>query len=247
MCRLKNKVALITGCNRGIGSVIMHLFAKEGASIIACARKETPNLSDEFAELKKNCGIEIYPLYFDLLNEEEIRIAMKSIYSQKLKIDVLVNNAGTGFVSLLQMTSLNKIRELFEINFFSQILITQYISKLMVKQNSGSIINMSSIAGLDGFAGYTAYGSSKSALNSFAKTIAKELAKNNIRVNAIAPGLTDTDLANRMGDKAKEDMLTQSAFCRLGNPEEIAQLALFLASDESSFITGQIIRIDGGI
>jgi 3-oxoacyl-[acyl-carrier protein] reductase len=245
--QLIGKTALITGCNRGIGKVAMRLFAQNGANIIACARKADLKFEKELNLLSQAYNITIFPLYFDLSNEEEIKIAMKAIYAKKIPIDILLNNAGVATGNLLHMTSLKTVREVFEINFFSQVLITQYISKLMVKQNGGSIINMGSVAGMDGFPGYTAYGSSKAALIFFTKTIAKELAKNNIRVNAIAPGLTETEMATGMEQKAKNEMLTQSAFNRLAKPEEIAQLALFLASDKSSFITGQTIRIDGGM
>lgn len=117
----------------------------------------------------------------------------------------------------------------------------------MIKEKKGSIINIGSVAGLDSFPGYTAYGSSKAALMLFTKTISKELASNNIRVNAIAPGLTDTGMAAQMEAKALNDMVIKSSFNRLGKPEEVAQLALFLASDKSSFINGQIIRVDGGM
>ena len=121
------------------------------------------------------------------------------------------------------------------------------ISKLMMRQKSGVIINMGSVAGLDSFAGYTAYGSSKAAVMSFTRIIARELASYNIRVNAIAPGLTDTNMANQMEGKAYQEMVNRSAMNRLGKPEEIAQLMVYLASDDASFVNGQVIRIDGGM
>ena len=244
---LSGKTVLITGCNRGIGESMMNLFAEHGASIIACCRKSSSEFEQKIQVVAEKNNVSITPLYFDLTNEDEIKKAINSLLSNKIKIDVLINNAGVAYGSLLQMTSMKTLKEVFEINFFSQVLITQYIAKLMTKQKGGSIINMASVAGIDSFAGYTAYGCSKAAIIYFTKTIAKELAPFNIRVNAIAPGLTDTQMAVMMEDKAKTDMITKSAFNRLGKPEEIAQLALFLASDQSSFITGQVIRIDGGM
>lgn len=244
---LDGKLALITGCNRGIGKEIMSLFASQGASIIACARKETPEFLMITQSLSKLHNVKIQSLFFDMSEEDSIKTAMKFIYSQKLKIDILVNNAGVATGGLLQMTSISKIKEIFQTNFFSHVLITQYVAKIMSKEKKGSIVNLGSVAGLDNFAGYTAYGSSKAAMMQFTKTISKELAVDNIRVNAIAPGLIDTGMAVQMENKAMNEMISKSAFNRLGRPDEIAQLALFLASDKSSFINGQIIRIDGGM
>ncbi|MEO8173148.1 MAG: SDR family oxidoreductase, partial [Sediminibacterium sp.] len=157
-----------------------------------------------------------------------------------------VNNAGVAHGGFFHMTPMHKIREVFEINFFSQVLVTQYITKIMLKQKSGSIINLSSIAGIDAHPGYIAYGSSKAALIYATKNMAKELASSNIRVNAVAPGLTETEMANQMEAKARENMIKHSAMNRLATPQEIANTVLFLASSQSEFITGQVIRVDGG-
>lgn len=244
---LERKTALITGCNRGIGKEILSLFASEGASIIACVRKETPDFISFISELSLKYAVSIESLAFDISDEEEIKAAMKSLVQKKVKIDILVNNAGIAAGAFLQMTSMKQLREVFQINFFSHVLITQLVSRIMLKEKKGCIINMGSIAGLENFAGYTAYGSSKAALMYFTKTIARELAPYNIRVNSIAPGLTDTGMAGQMEDKAWKEMVGRSDLNRLGDPKEIAELALFLASDKSSFITGQIIRADGGM
>ena len=145
------------------------------------------------------------------------------------------------------MTSMKQLKDIFQINFFSQVLVTQIISKLMMRQKHGSIINMGSVAGLDNFAGYTSYGCSKAAMMMFTKTIARELAPYNIRVNSIAPGLTNTGMAGQMEEKAWREMVERTDMKRLGNPDEIVRMMLFLASDEASFITGQIYRVDGGM
>lgn len=244
---LEGKTALITGCNRGIGKVMLETFAMNGASIWACARKETPEFTTFLNETASKYKVTIRALYFELTNEQEIKDALKVLVTEKCKIDILVNNAGIAHGGFLQMTSLSTIKDVFEINFFSQLLIIQIVSKLMMRNKSGSIINMSSIAGLDAYPGYSAYGSSKAALIYATKTLAKELAPFNIRINAVAPGLTETDMATQMEDKAKDIMVGDSAMKRLAQPQEIANMALFLASDLSSFVNGQVMRVDGGM
>jgi 3-oxoacyl-[acyl-carrier protein] reductase len=225
----------------------MTFFAREGASIIACVRKESVEFSSYIQDVSSKYGISADVLYFDMLDEESIKSTIKPLLIKKRKIDILVNNAGIAAGAFLQMTSMAQLKEVFQINFFSQVLITQLISKLMMREKQGAIINMGSVAGLENYAGYTAYGSSKAAIMYFTKTISKELAAYNIRVNAIAPGLTDTGMAGQMEAGAAKEMVEGSSMGRLAKPEEIAELALFLASDKSSFMTGQIVRIDGGM
>ena len=238
---------MITGCNRGIGKVALVHFAAAGCHLIACARKETEEFSSYIGTITEKYKVSVLPLYFDFKNEEEIKTALYDVIKQKVPIDVLVNNAGVAVGGLLQMTSLQQMKDVFQVNFFSQVLITQIISKWMMRRKKGSIINMGSIAGLDNYAGYTAYGSSKAALMQFTKTIARELSPYNIRVNAIAPSLTATGMAEQMEEKAYDEMKNRSNLNRLAKPEEIVKTMLFLASDDSSFINGQIIRVDGGM
>jgi 3-oxoacyl-[acyl-carrier protein] reductase len=244
---LQNKVALITGSNRGIGKAILETYACNGATIWACARKESEEFNHYLSDLSLKFNVIIKPLYFDLINEAEIKEIFNSNHLLKERIDILVNNAGIAFGGLFQMTSVRQLKNVFEVNFFSQVLITQYVSKIMIRQGSGSIINMSSVVGLDPDPGYLAYGSSKAALIYMTKVIAKELASKNIRINAIAPGLTETDMASQMEEKAKRTLIESSSMNRMASPTEIADAALFLASDMSSFITGQVIRVDGGM
>ena len=244
---LSGKTALITGANRGIGKEILALFAKEGASVFVCLRKEDPVFTFFVSQLALENNISIISLCFDFRDEESLKENIRNLVKRKIKIDILVNNAGIATGAFLQMTSMKDLKEVFQINFFSQVLLTQLISRIMIKERSGCIINMGSVAGLENFAGYTAYGSSKAALMFFTRTIARELAPYNIRVNAVAPGLTDTGMAGQMDKKASDEMLERSDMGRLGKPIEIAKLVLFLASDNSSFITGQVMRIDGGM
>ncbi len=238
---------MITGCNRGIGKEAVRLFAERGYNLICCIRKENEEFSAFITELKENNKIDADILYFEMTDEESIKEALKPILKDRRQIDVLINNAGIATGGFLQMTSMKQLKEVFQINYFSQVLITQLITKLMMRQKNGCVINMGSVAGLDNFAGYTAYGASKAAMMSFTRTIARELAPYNIRVNAIAPGLTDTGMAGQMEEKAWKEMVARTDMNRLGKPNEIAQMMLFLASDEASFITGQVYRVDGGM
>lgn len=247
MGKLQGKTALITGCNRGIGKATVEVFAAEGANIICAIRKENPEFKAFTDSLESKYSVTIEHRYFDLSDEESIKALVKGLTQEKRVIDVLVNNAGMPAGGMLLMTSIQKIKEVFQVNYFSQVLLTQLIAKMMMKQRKGSIVNMSSVTALDNQGGWTAYGGSKAAMISFTRTIARELAAFNIRVNAVAPGLIDTQMGGEMDERFQQDMLSRSDLARKGQPEEVANLIAFLASDASSYMTGQIIRIDGGM
>ena len=190
----------------------------------------------------------ITPVPFDLADEDEVKEGIKTIRSAKQHVDILVNNAGIIFTALFQMTSVKKMKEVFEINYFSQMLLTQSITKIMTRQKSGSIINISSSAAIEGNEGRMAYASSKAAIIASTKVMAKELAMYNIRVNAIAPGLTETDMMEGSTSKeALEYTLQRICMRRIGKPAEIANVALFLSSELSTYMTGQVLRVDGGM
>jgi 3-oxoacyl-[acyl-carrier protein] reductase len=243
---LKGKNAIVTGSNRGIGRAIVEAFAKNGACIWAHARKETPEFHADMDAVGIRYGLEIRRVFFDATDENAMKTAVKEIASSKQPVDVLVNNAGVAHGGLFQMTSLHKIREVFDINFFSALQLSQLIVRLMQQNRKGSIINISSTSGFDLKAGNIAYGVSKAALMAATKTLASELGSSGIRVNAIAPGLTDTDMAKLIDKKVSNDSLSHMALNRYAEPAEIAEVAVFLAADMSSFITGQILRVDGG-
>ena len=244
---LQNKTAVITGSNRGIGKAVLETFAENGADIFACVRKESDEFSNVTARLSEKTGVSITPVYFDLAESEQVKSGIKSILSSKKQIDILVNNAGVASGSFFQMTSLKDLKQVFEINFFSQILFTQGISRYMTRFKTGSIINIASTAGLIGDAGMTSYGSSKAAVMFATKTMATELGEMNIRVNAIAPSITKTDMFDQMEEKARSKLIDASALKRPAEAVEVANVALFLASDLSSYVTGQVLRVDGGL
>lgn len=244
---LNGKTAVITGCLKGIGRATMDLFAQNGADIFACCQFETEDFKQHIDDLSKENGVQIYPLYFDLCDSDQLKSAIKSIRSSKKNIDVLVNIAGMTQDALFHMTGMEQLKKVFEVNFFSQIMLTQYITKLMLQNKSGSVINISSISALDGNMGQLAYSSSKAAINGATKTMSIELAPHGIRVNALAPGVIKTDMTENLPAEVIDRQLARIKLKHLGMPLEVATTILFLASDMSSYITGQIIRIDGGM
>lgn len=245
---LQGKTAVITGCSRGIGQATLELFAQNGANIWACSRSPSDEYIRIINELAEQYSVWIRPVFFDLGDKDQITSAMKEILSVRGQIDILVNNAGmVSKNALFQLTSMKTIKEVFEINFFSHLLITQYILKAMTRQKSGCIINISSIAGIDGEPGQLEYVCSKAALIGATKKLSRELSYADIRVNAIAPGIIATDMIEMMAEDVMARFMQQCSTKRAGQPCEIANVALFLASDLASYITGQVIRVDGGL
>ena len=245
---LKNKNIVITGCNRGIGMAIMKACAESGANIIACMRKEAEDTVRAMQELSLAYNVEIIPFYCDMSDEAAIKEAAAQILKLKHPIDGMVNNTGiTGDNLSFPMTSMNKIREIFQINLFGPMYFTQRMLKNMMRNRKGSIVNIASMAAIDGEPAQMGYVSSKAAVIGETKKLASEMGKVGIRANAIAPGVTDTGMLQQMDEALLEKTLGRTALGRVARPEEIANVAVFLLSDRSSYITGQTIRVDGGV
>lgn len=244
---LKEKNAVITGCLKGIGRSTMDIFAQNGANIWACCQHEDADFEKHVEKLAAINNVRITPLYFDLLDPEQIKSAAHTIRETKLPVDVLVNVAGMTHDALFHMTTMEQMKKVFEINFFAHTLLTQYITKNMVRHKSGSVINVSSISAIDGNPGQYSYTASKAAIIGATKTLSAELAASGIRVNVIAPGVINTEMTENLPNDVMARLMAKSDLKRMGQPSEVAEVILFLASDLSSYITGQIIRVDGGI
>lgn len=244
---LKGKTAIITGCNRGIGRATLEKFCAYGSDVFALVRQESESFLQDIEKLKAQYGVEIIPIYADFKVEDEVKQAVKSILSYKKNIDILVNNIGIANPqAMFTMTKMETIKDAFQVNLFSSILLTQLISRSMLRNKKGSIIFVSSSAAFDGGANIE-YSASKAAIIGAAKRIAKELCVGGIRVNVVAPGLTSTDMGNSMSEEDEKVALSMNLMKRKGQPSEIADAIAFLASDMASFITAQVLRVDGGL
>jgi len=245
---LRGKNAIITGARTGIGKAVVELFAQNGANIWACIRNPDPEFQKYAKSLAADKNVWIKTVYMDLADEATVNAAAKEIMKQKESIDILVNAAGTvGENRLFYMTRISEMRRVFEINFFSEILFIQQISRIMLKQKSGVIVNIASVAGIDGDPAQLEYSASKSAIINATKKLAIELGAYNIRVNSVAPGLTNTKMLDTMQPETETRTLDRTIMKRRAEPVEIANAVLFLASDMSSYITGQTLRVDGGM
>ena len=237
---------IITGSNRGIGKAMVETFAASGANIWACARKLTPEHESWLKETAEKNNVFIKPVYFELTDKNALNNGIKSVIADGVPIDVRVNNAGISTVGLLSMSKVEDIEDIFAVNYFAMLRIIQRVSKRMARQKKGVIINMASIAGIEPQAGKIAYGSSKAAIILMTQCLAKELGPLGIRVNAIAPGPIETEMIHQYSDDLLKKLSSESSLKRLGKPEEIARVALFLATDNASYINGEIIKVDGG-
>lgn len=244
---LEGKNIIVTGTAKGMGRQMTETFAANGANVFAHARTATDDHQAFCRELEERYGVRIFPLYFDLRDAEAMKDAIKQIRATKLPVDGLVNNAGITCNSLFQMTNTEELRNQMEVNFFAPFLLTQYVSKLMIRNKKGSIVSISSTAALDGNSGKSAYGASKAALLTMTMCISEELAAGGIRANVICPGVTETDMLSTMPDYIMDIQREATFLKKAGTPADIANTAMYLLSDHASYITGQVIRVDGGV
>lgn len=243
---LANKHIMITGASRGIGAAIARLFAAHGA-ILYLNGKDHETLNKLCQQLSSELGISCHALPFDVSDASAVKQGFQALFNLTKQLDVLVNNAGILDDALLGMVSQSQLENTFKTNTFSVLYCSQYASRLMLRKRSGSIINMASIIGRVGNTGQTAYGGSKAAVIGMTLSMAKELAPSQIRVNAIAPGFIDSEMTHSLPAEKHQRMLQSIAMGRIGQVEDIANAALYLASDLSSYVTGQVIGVDGGM
>ena len=244
---LKGKNAIITGARSGIGFATMQLFAQHGVNCWAIGHREDADCLEQINKLQEKYSIWIKPIFIDLSDSEAIKSGIKEIIKDKQPIDILVNAAGVVSPNrLFTMTSMNDVRKVMEVNFFSILEITQLVARVMQRQKSGSIINVASISAWGEDTAQLEYAASKAALVIATKKLANEFGAYGIRVNAVAPGLTETKMLDGMDAGALDDIKKGMALHRFGKPKEIAEVIKFLVSEESSFVTGTTVRIDGG-
>lgn len=242
----ERKTVLVTGGSRGIGKEVAMLYAENGYDIIVnyvSDRTDVEALRKEFEEKTVECLI----LKSDVSKKEEVDNLVEKAIGKFGKIDVLVNNAGITKDNLLMRMSEEEFDRVIEINLKGTYLVTKAVTKYMMKKRQGSIINLASVVGVVGNAGQCNYAASKAGIIGFTKSVAKELASRNIRANAVAPGFIETDMTNVLKEEVKESIHNQIPLKRMGNAKEVAELVYFLGSEKSSYITGQVINVDGGM
>ncbi len=244
---LQGKITFITGASRGIGLASARVFAAMGATVIMAARNKQLLDIAVNAILSDVPAAILYPLVCDVADEKSVKSAFQTIFREFRQLDVLLANAGVFDDALIGMVTSEQIQKVFSINTFGVLYCAQYASRLMSRKGSGSIVIVSSIMGSNGNVGQAVYSGSKAALLGITKSLAKELASQNIRVNALTPGFIDTDMAHSVSDEKFAERIASIKMGRIGSPVEVANAALFLASDLSSYITGQVIGVDGGM
>ena len=240
------KVALITGATRGIGKQIALCLAGEGYDIALNYRSENDELETTKCEIEK-LGVKVLPVQGDVSNYEDCERFVKEIIDQFGKIDVLVNNAGITKDMLLMRMKKEDFEQVIDVNLVGTFNVTKNVINYMLKAKSGRIINISSVVGVSGNAGQTNYSASKAGIIGFSKSLAKEVASRNILVNCVAPGFIQTDMTNVLKDEVKEEIAKAIPLKRMGTAEDVARVVKFLASEDSSYVTGQVVHVDGGM
>lgn len=246
MGNLDGKNAIVTGANRGVGKALVDKLSAEGCNIWAFMRKEHDEFKVFSQSLENRDGTIIKSIYADLSDEDNVKSAFKNIYAEKRNIDILINNAGIAHMGLFQMTSSEFIRQLYAVNVFAPMLMSQLALNNMRKNKSGKIINVASTAANEIFEGNSIYGSSKAALVAFTQSLAAETFKYGVTVNAIAPGLINTDMSSVFEGKNPDKPISHTALGRKIEPDEIASIVVNLLRDEMKIINGAVITINGG-
>jgi 3-oxoacyl-[acyl-carrier protein] reductase len=241
--KLENKKALVTGASRGIGKAITDLFIAEGAEVWGLSTREPEDLSNRV----EKAGGKLHWVSADLTKLETLEGIIENALKESEGFSILVNNAGITRDNLSFRMTLEDFRSVLDVNLSAAFIVARTVGRDMIRKKAGSIINMSSVAGVHGNGGQANYAASKAGLIGLTKSLARETASRNVRINALAPGLITTDMTAVLPDAIKETMQEQIPLKRMGTPEEIAAAALFLASDDSAYITGQVLSVDGGM
>lgn len=246
--QLKGKNAIITGARTGIGLATVERFASEGVNIWAVVHREDLAFQDTINKLSADNQVWIKPVYVDLSNPDEITDGIKSIIQEKQSIDILVNAAGVVSPNrLIQMTQLSEMHRVMNVNFFATVQIAQLVSRIMCRQKRGSIINIASVAAWNVDLAQLEYVASKAAVVVATKKMANEWGIYNVRVNAVAPGVTKTKMLEEMDESLLQSVVNDISLKHIGEPNDIANICAYLASDNAKYVTGQTIRVDGGM
>lgn len=240
------KCVLITGATRGIGKQIAITLAKQGYNIALNYRKENEELENTKKEIEE-IGVQVLAVKGDVSNFEECENFVKQVIERFGQIDVLVNNAGITKDMLLMRMKKEDFEQVIDTNLVGTFNVTKNVVPYMMKARSGRIINISSVVGISGNAGQTNYSASKAGIIGFTKSLAKEIASRNILVNAVAPGFIETNMTDILKDDVKQEIAKNIPLKRMGTAQDVANVVKFLASDDSSYITGQVINVDGGM
>ncbi len=243
---LQDKVALITGGSRGIGRAIALKYAEEGANVCFTYLSSEQKAKELEQELQAK-GVQAKAVQSDASSFTGAEALVAEVLESFGKVDILINNAGITRDNLLLRITEDQWNEVIQTNLNSVFNLTKMIIKPMMRQRAGSIINMSSVVGVNGNAGQANYAASKAGIIGFSKSIAQELGSRNIRCNVIAPGFIETDMTEKLGEEARQKYLEIIPLKRMGTPDEVAQVAVFLASDLSSYVSGQVINVCGAM
>ncbi|MCB9658872.1 MAG: 3-oxoacyl-[acyl-carrier-protein] reductase [Polyangiales bacterium] len=246
MFELTDKVAIVTGGSRGIGRSVCVALAQAGAYVVVNYRSGDA-AAEETLALMRAAGGDGEALGFDVADPDACENALKDVVARKGRLDILVNNAGVAIDQLLARVKPEDLAATWAINLNGTLYCSKAALRTMMRAKAGRIINLSSVVAESGNPGQAVYSASKAGIIGLTKTLAREYAKRNITVNAVAPGFIETDMTSSLPDAAREGILTQTPLGRIGKPEEVAAAVLFLASDEAAYITGQVLRVNGGM